>query len=123
MSAGIFKVPHHGSKRGLNFELAEAISPALSLFSSVRGRGKYHFPHLITQEILREMRQPLATRPGTARHADEALGLQYTGSLTDNNEPAGSIGVLIRPSGRRQVWRFMERSSSQVDIADGRKFS
>ena len=44
LQADVFKVPHHGSKHGLNLELVEAISPNLSLISSVAGGGNTTSP-------------------------------------------------------------------------------
>ena len=44
LQADVFKVPHHGSKHGLNLELVEAISPKLSLISSVAGGGRIQLP-------------------------------------------------------------------------------
>lgn len=120
LSAGVFKVPHHGSKRGLNFELVEDITPRVTLFSCGRDKGKYFFPHTITQEIVREALQPIATSPEDDRKSDLELGIHYTGSQIDGGESAGSIGVLIAPSGRRQVWRFMDRRDVMVDLARGR---
>ena len=39
LDAEIFKVPHHASKHGLNLGLVEAVSPKISLISSVGGGG------------------------------------------------------------------------------------
>jgi hypothetical protein len=41
LSGSIFKVPHHGSKHGVNLELLELIEPEISLVSSVSGGGQY----------------------------------------------------------------------------------
>jgi hypothetical protein len=121
LPAGLFNVPHHGSKRGLNVELVEQIAPAVTLFSCGRDRGKYFVPHTITQEIIREALEPIATKPAATRTADIELGMHYTGSQTDARTSAGSIGVLIAPSGRRQVWRFMDRRDVMVNLDRGRR--
>lgn len=120
LRAGVFKVPHHGSKRGLNFELVENVDPSITLFSCGRDKGKYFFPHIVTQELVREALQPIATEAGTDRESDARLGIHYTGSLTDTGAAAGSIGVLIAPSGRRQIWRFMDARHEMVDMGRGR---
>ena len=62
--AQVFKVPHHGSKHGLNLELVEAIEPAVSIVSSVREGGRYHFPHEVMQAALREALDPRSSEPG-----------------------------------------------------------
>jgi beta-lactamase superfamily II metal-dependent hydrolase len=121
LDAELFKVPHHGSKNGLNFELVTAVSPAVSVFSCGRQGGKYGFPHSVTQELVREALEPIATKPTAARSPDEALGISYTGSLTASGAAAGSVAVLVPPSGRREVWRFMDRRDANVDLARGRK--
>jgi beta-lactamase superfamily II metal-dependent hydrolase len=121
LSAQLFKVPHHGSKNGLNFELVTTVAPAVSVFSCGRQGGKYGFPHSVTQELVREGLEPIATKPQTPRSPDEKLGIAYTGSLTDGGNPGGSIAVLIPPSGRREVWRFMDGRTASVDLARGRK--
>lgn len=116
-----FKVPHHGSKRGLNFELVEELNPSFCLFSCGRERGKYFFPHTIPQEIVREARQAIATKPDEPRKDDADLGIHYTGSLTDTGAAAGSIGLLIAPTGSRQLWRFMDARARNVRLADARR--
>ena len=121
LKALAFKVPHHGSKRGLNFELVEEISPSLCLFSCGRERGKYFFPHTIPQEIVREVRQAIATKPQEPRKSDVDLGIHYTGSATDGGGHAGSIGLLVAPTGSRQIWRFMDRRDVNLSLADGRR--
>jgi hypothetical protein len=46
---------------------------------------------------------------------------RHTGSQTDAGTSAGSIGVPIAPSGRRQVWRFMDRRDVMVNLDRGRR--
>jgi len=121
LDAALFKVPHHGSKNGLNFELVTTIAPAVSVFSCGRQGGKYGFPHSVTQEVVREALEPIATKPAAPRSPDEKLGIAYTGSQTVAGDAAGSIAVLIAPSGRREVWRFMDKRDASVDLARGRK--
>jgi ribonuclease BN (tRNA processing enzyme) len=122
LRANVFKVPHHASKHGLNLELVEAIGPALSLVSSVGGGGKYNFPHLTAMESLREGIEP--TAQGGRQHApDYDLGIHYTFGTDDAGTPLGTIGVIMSPSGRkRQLWRFGDASTQQVDLAGARRF-
>jgi beta-lactamase superfamily II metal-dependent hydrolase len=126
LSGHIFKVPHHGSKHGLSLELVEAISPSLSIVSSVREAGKYHFPHAVMQAALREAIDPVSSKPGSAHRGDEELILLYTGSrLLDAQGAAtgllGSVGVLVGPGGRREVYGFGDDPKSLVDLGAGRR--
>ena len=125
LSAQVFKVPHHGSKHGLNLELVEAIRPSVSIVSSVHHGGRYQFPHALTQTALREALDPIASKPGTAYRSDPDLNILYTGSneIDDNGAsvgPLGSVALLIGVGGRREVWRFGDAPTAPVVLADGR---
>lgn len=125
LNAQVFKVPHHGSKHGMNLELAETIKPAVSIVSSVRERGRYHFPHEVTQAALREALDPISSKPGTAHRADSDLNILYTGSneLGEAGEvvgPLGSVALLIGVGGRREIWRFGEGPDDPIALAKGR---
>lgn len=121
LSASIFKVPHHGSKHGVNLELLELIEPEISLVSSVSGGGQYNFPHLVSLEAIREGLQ--ATTSGQERSPDWDLGLHYTCSVDTDGTALGSIAIVISPSGRkRHVWRFGDASDEEVDLSAGRLF-
>jgi hypothetical protein len=119
--ADVFKVPHHGSKHGVNLELVEAISPKLSLISSVAGGGEYNFPHNVAQEAVREGLEGLASKVAGKRSPDHELGIHYTGERSDTGKALGTIGVLLTPGGRRRVWRFMDRGSDRIDLARSRE--
>jgi beta-lactamase superfamily II metal-dependent hydrolase len=121
LRADVFKVPHHGSKHGVNLELVEAISPKLSLISSVAGGGEYNFPHSVAQEAVREGVEALAGKASGKRTADHELGIHYTCERSDTGEALGTIGVLLTPGGRRRVWRFMDRASDRIDLARSRE--
>lgn len=125
LNAQVFKVPHHGSKHGMNLELAETIKPAVSIVSSVRERGRYHFPHEVTQAALREALDPISSKPGAAHRSDSDLNILYTGSneLDENDEiigPVGSVALFIGVGGRREIWRFGDSPDDSIDIAKGR---
>jgi competence protein ComEC len=125
LSAAVFKVPHHGSKHGLNLELVEMIKPAVSIVSSVHDGGRYQFPHELAQEALREGLNPISSKPGSDHRSDTDLNILYTGSreLDDHDEPGGplgTIGLLVGAGGRRQVWRFGDEADENVVLADGR---
>jgi competence protein ComEC len=121
LRADVFKVPHHGSKHGVNLELVEAIGPKLCLISSVAGGGEYNFPHSVAQEAVREGVEALAGEGSGKRSADHELGIHYTCERSDTGKALGTIGVLLTPGGRRRVWRFMDRASDRIDLARSRE--
>jgi beta-lactamase superfamily II metal-dependent hydrolase len=122
LRAQVFKVPHHASKHGVNLELVELIKPSLSLISCAAGGGRYHFPHTVAQESVREALESIATTGATHR-PDHDLGIHYTGSTDTDGRLLGSIAVVISPSGRkRSLWRFGDRPDEPVPIGSGRLF-
>jgi beta-lactamase superfamily II metal-dependent hydrolase len=125
LNASVFKVPHHGSKHGLNLELVELMKPGMSIVSSVRGGGRYEFPHALTQMALREALDPISSKPGSEYKSDPALSILYTGSreLDEKGRPGGTLGtiaVLVGAGGRREVWRFGDGATGKVDLDEGR---
>lgn len=124
----VLKVSHHASKRGINLELVERISPALTLVSSVGSAGAYNFPHAVAQEILREARQPIAGSADGVRDSDSALGIFYTADAVGNppeeaaGEPAGTIGVVMKP-GSRSIWRFFDEPKDRIQLAAGKRWN
>lgn len=123
LRAQLFKIPHHGSKHGLNLELVEAIAPAISLVSSGAGGGKYNFPHDVAQEMLREGVEAIAGRGTRPRSSDHELGIHYTGETTTAGDALGSVGVVFKRTGRRKVWRFMDGPGDTVELARGREWA
>jgi Metallo-beta-lactamase superfamily len=126
LTADVFKVSHHASKRGVYLELIELLNPTLCLVSSVGGDGKYKFPHAVAQEAIREARQKLATTPQALRKPDYELGLYYTSdrSVDSNNTERvlGTIAVVIPPAANQplQIWRFGDRPEQDVDLNNAR---
>lgn len=125
LSAQVFKVPHHGSKHGLNLELVEAIKPAVSIVSSVHAGGRYHFPHDVTQAALREAIDPISSKPDDSHKPDTELNILYTASReveADAEEvgPLGTVGLLLGPGGRREIWRFGDEPTDSIDLNRGR---
>ncbi len=127
LDAQVFKVPHHGSKHGLNLELVEAIRPAISIVSSVHAGGRYHFPHDVTQAALREAIDPISSKPENQHKPDPELNILYTSSREvdeDDNDadvgPLGTVGLLVGTGGRREIWRFGDEPTDELDLAKGR---
>jgi hypothetical protein len=125
LSAQVFKIPHHGSKHGMNLELAEQIKPAISIVSSVRGGGRYEFPHEVTQALLREALNPISSKPGGRHISDSDLNILYTGSEEIDAGGAsvgqlGSIALLVGMGGRREIWRFGDLPDEPISLAKGR---
>lgn len=116
LRANVFKVPHHGSKHGVNLELVGLIDPKLSLVSSVGKAGKYNFPHTVSQEAIREALEPTA-QSGRAHRPDHELGLLYTADRDEAGDALGTIAVVMSPGGRkRHVWRFRDRARDRVRL-------
>jgi hypothetical protein len=123
LGAQVFKISHHGSKHGINLELIEAIHPALSLVSSVGGAGSFQFPHQVAMELVREGLEPIASKPTASHKADIDLGIHYTGGTNKTGSPLGTIALVISPTGRRRLWRFMDAAEDPVELSNGRLFA
>lgn len=122
LRADVFKIPHHGSKHGLNLELVEKIAPKISLVSSVREGGKYNFPHMVSLEALREGIEPKA-QSGEEHSKDYDLGIHCTSGRDSEGEQLGSIAIVLSPSGTRTVWRFGDDPKKKIDLEDARRFA
>lgn len=121
LDAEILKVPHHASKHGLSLGLVEAVSPSISLISSVGGGGKYNFPHLVTLEALREGLER-TTMSGKPHREDWKLNIHYT-AAEDSQGPLGSIALVISQEGRkRELWRFRDRPGDEIDLSRACRF-
>jgi hypothetical protein len=118
LNGNVMKVPHHGSKHGVNLELIERISPRLTLVSSVAKGGSYGFPHGIAQELMREALQPTMSRGGK-RHKDYELGIFYTSDVDDKGKRLGTIALVMGKS-KIRMWRFGDSSSQKVDLTKAR---
>jgi beta-lactamase superfamily II metal-dependent hydrolase len=121
LHAEVFKVPHHGSKHGVNIELVEAIKPAWSLISSVAGGGEYNFPHVLAQEAVREALEPTSST-GAHHMPDWMLGIQYTGARDSRGNSLGTIALVVPPSGRITMWRFGDRAEDEIVLTRARRY-
>ncbi|WP_405771871.1 ComEC/Rec2 family competence protein [Streptomyces sp. NBC_01538] len=119
LKADVFKVPHHGSKHGVNLELVERVSPKYSLISCAHGGGRHNFPHGVTQEILREAHYAIAVK-GRPRPTDHELGIHQTSdrylNSDDENVPLGTIAVVVgRARHDLTLWRLRD-DESQINL-------
>lgn len=127
LEADVFKIPHHGSKRGVYLELLEMLNPKICLVSSVSSGGRYHFPHWVAQDAIREARQKIAAKPEEARRDDYELGLYYTSDSLKRGDgslhPLGSLAVVISPAQNRspEVWRFGDATHRDVNLNRARR--
>jgi beta-lactamase superfamily II metal-dependent hydrolase len=123
LRANVFKIPHHCSKHGLNLELVEEIKPNISLISSVREKGSYNFPHVVSLEALREGIEATAKK-GTPHKDDCELGIHFTSGRDDAGAELGTIATVLGPTGsKREVWRFGDGSRDEIDLGAARKFA
>ncbi|MGH2821216.1 MAG: ComEC/Rec2 family competence protein [Actinomycetota bacterium] len=114
----VFKVPHHASKHGVNIELMERIRPDLALVSSVGGAGRYHFPHFLAMEAIREALEP--TTSGQFRSADHELGIYYTSDrLESTGDDLGTVALIVPPKRGAEIslWRFGDGPRDSIDLA------
>ncbi len=117
----VFKIPHHGSKHGVNLELVEAIRPAYCLVSSVGGGGEFNFPHLVAVEAVREAREP-TTSSARPHRPDWELGIHFTGGRERSGRDLGTIALVVPPTGQIQIWRFGDGPRDPVQLENGRRF-
>lgn len=119
LKAHVFKVPHHASKHGVNIELVERIKPRLSLISSVGGAGRYHFPHHLAIEAIREGIEQ--TTSGQDRSPDHELGIYYTSDRLEGTEQElGTVALIVPPKRRSKVsmWRFQDGPKQSIKLSN-----
>ncbi|MCK5131478.1 MAG: hypothetical protein KAR40_04935 [Candidatus Sabulitectum sp.] len=119
LNSDIMKVSHHCSKRGVNLELMERVSPRVTLISSVGGGGQHSFPHGVAQEIIREALDPVA-KSGKAHKKDWELGIFFTSDRDTNDIELGSIALVLGTRGIR-MWRFEDSKDDRIDFGKGRR--
>jgi beta-lactamase superfamily II metal-dependent hydrolase len=106
LQAQVFKVSHHASKRGVNLELMERVSPQVTVVSCARDSRRYHFPHEIAQEILRESRDPEAGSGKVRDKADWELKIFYTCDRDTGERDLGSVAAVLEAGRNPQTWRL-----------------
>ncbi len=122
LNTDVVKVSHHGSKRGVNLELMERFSAPVVLVSSREpGGGSHNFPHLLTQEIIREVKEPIATQASPEERSDDwEHGVFYTHDRDADGAHLGTIAVVF-DGGGRSLWRFGDDRGDPVDLALARR--
>jgi beta-lactamase superfamily II metal-dependent hydrolase len=135
LACDVLKISHHFSKNGINLELVErmgdspsgsgaSIGPTWIVGSCSTGGSSTHgFPHGVTQEIVREVREPLVKKrrndPTLAHATDEELGILYTASTIagPGDEPAGSIAIVFGGDGSAPtVHRLLDSRSADATL-------
>ncbi len=127
----VLKVSHHASKHGVNLELLERMGDARSgsgrgpkyMLVSCDQDSDHGFPHVVTQSIMREVRDPQA-KGGRPHRSDDALGIHYTSQLMggDSPAPAGSVAAVLAADGGVPVlYRFGDGVRDPVDLAAARR--
>jgi hypothetical protein len=122
LSADVLKVSHHGSKKGVNYELVERINPKFMLLSCSASSG-HGFPHTLNQHILREAKLSLAKKRQDHKPADDYLrGVFYTAQKDGGGTNLGSMAVVGRNSSSIDLWRFGDTPGTQPNFADARRW-
>jgi hypothetical protein len=121
LAAKVLKVAHHASKHGINLELVERVRPTLTLVSSTADGPRFHFPHGVAQELLREALDPVAGSGGAHTLTDADLGIFYTADRDDDGALLGSMAVVMG-GGVASLWRFGDEVDEAVDLAAARRF-
>jgi competence protein ComEC len=129
LACDFFKVSHHASKRGVNLELIERLGdrsggsspsfgPRWLVGSCASGSdSNYGFPHAVTQDLLREVRDPQAQAGGT-HPPDANLGIHLTSQRLDpGGSPAGSVAYIVRADGSADLYRFGDLTSAPIALS------
>lgn len=122
LNTDVVKISHHGSKRGVNLELMERFSASHILVSSRSRDESFHgFPHLLTQELIREVKEPIATHAQPEkRRFDWEHDVYYTHDKDDSDTELGSIGIIFKGNSRN-LWRFYDERRQPIELAQARR--
>jgi beta-lactamase superfamily II metal-dependent hydrolase len=117
LRAQVFKVSHHASKRGVNLELLERIRPRITVVSCAADSARYHFPHNLAQEMMREARDPVAGSGASRSKSDWELRIFYTGDVDTAGQPLGTVVTVVEVGRNPQVWRLGDASPDLLRAA------
>jgi beta-lactamase superfamily II metal-dependent hydrolase len=130
LKAHVFKVSHHASKRGINLELFERIAPWVTVISCAPNSPRYHFPHDLAQEMIREARDPRAGSGTQRRKQDWELNIHYTSDrdrapdARGEGHALGTVVTILEEGRRPQVWRLGDtpkRGPSSANLRQARR--
>lgn len=135
LACDVLKVAHHCSKHGINLELIERMGDRSGSGSSKGPRylvsscanesaSNHGFPHMVSQEIMREVRDPQA-KAGGSHPLDEDLGIHYTSQMIGGSSPrraAGSIAVVFDRKGKiPTLYRLCDPRRRNINLQRARK--
>ena len=122
LSADVLKVSHHGSKKGVNYELVDRIQPKF-LLVSCSANSSHGFPHSLNQHILREAKEKLA-KAGATHNPDEdhLRGVFYTSQKDTGDVTLGSFAVVGSNHGDIEMWRLGDTPAQQPDFSKARRW-
>lgn len=123
LRADVLKVSHHGSKKGVSYELVNRMRPTW-LLVSCSTNSRHGFPHELNQHILREAKKPLAQsgRPHDPAE-DHVRGVFYTAQEDTDGTPLGSVAFTGSNNRNVTMWRLGDRSGEAVDFARARRWT
>ena len=122
LRADVLKVAHHGSKKGVSYELIERMNPTFLIVSCAATSG-HGFPHTLNQHILREAKLNLAKSGGIHRPEEDHLrGVFYTAQRDSADETLGSVAVIGSMSSNVQLWRLGDRPGELPNFAKARRW-
>lgn len=122
LRADVLKVAHHGSKKGVNYELVDRIQPDYLIVSC--GSSSVHgFPHTLNQHILREAKLKLAKAGGVHNPDEDHLrGVFYTAQEDTAGTTLGSFAVVGSSSTDIEMWRLGDRPSELPEFDKARRW-
>ena len=76
---------------------------------------------MLAQEAVREALEPTSST-GAKHKPDWELGIHYTGALDEEDEPLGTIALVIPPKGKIVMWRFGDRADDEISFDGARRY-
>jgi competence protein ComEC len=122
LRADVLKVSHHGSKKGVNYELVDRIQPEFLLVSCAAS-SVHGFPHALNQLIMREAKLNLAKSGGVHKPEEDHLrGVFYTAQSDTGDQVLGSFAVVGSTSSDVEMWRLGDRPNEIPDFTEARRW-
>lgn len=122
LRADVLKVAHHGSKKGVSYELVDRIQPEY-LIVSCASSSVHGFPHTLNQHILREAKLNLAKAGAVHKPEEDHLrGVFYTAQEDTDGTTLGSFAVVGSSSTDIEMWRLGDRPGELPDFDKARRW-